>query len=334
MKKRFIPALILLSILFSLLLVPTTAYAADGNLLKNGSFEEGWKIGESSGWQWKWDEGNVDKTQGHSLNTNKANASAGNNSWYIDGTSGDWIGLYQEVTVKPGSYYKFDYKSKLSQGRVQIYVYITRPDGTELKRLMEGYGAQDGINFEHGIWYTGGLPLVKIDAGITKVQVSIKTAIADPTPVPTKGYIDEVWFYECDALGLPLNGGPPWLTPAPAPDPTPSTAPPAQSQNTPPPAQTASDDTSAVTSEESSTGPDDTANTESLDESSKSGTTSKTDSDDDKGGLNPLVIVVILAVVVILGLVGVIVLMNMKKIGAGKALEESAAEGTGNESEE
>ena len=206
-RKYLLPILTLCSLMTAMFIFPVVvrAQTADGNLLVNGSFEDGWEIGGETGWQWQWESKDIDKKQGHSLNENSDNVKDGGKSWYVDGTAIEWTGFYQDVAVKPKGYYKLDFSTKLLEGRVQAYICLITPDGGEGNRLMEVYGSQDGVRAEHGQWLEDGVPLVRAGDETAKLRVVVKTAIAEQGPETTKGYIDNIRFYECDALGLPVK---------------------------------------------------------------------------------------------------------------------------------
>ena len=171
---------------------------------KNGSFENGF-----DDWTFKSGLGET----GHSINTNAAGVSDGSKSWYMDGTQTKWSGIYQDVTVKKDKYYKITYDTKLSQGRVQLYAAIVRPDETEGDRYIGNYSRQDGANSEYNVWLSqaannnvSGKEYFKALAdGTVRICVEATTNEADTDSA--KGYIDNVKFFEVDANGNSLSGG-------------------------------------------------------------------------------------------------------------------------------
>lgn len=244
------------------------------NLLKNGGFEEDL----TNGWVYA-----SDQHEGFSIQTEAEGVSEGEASLYYDGTAAQWAGIYQDVEVQPNKYYKFNYRTKLLGGRMQAYVCMLNEDGTEGDRLQEMYSRQDGgVNEDYGDWYSDGLQMIN-SGDNTKLRIVLLAADGDNEPKKTKGYIDDVQFYECDSLGLPVGGE----TGSSEPDP-----------------ESSADESAPA--DESATG-DASGNTPS----STAGNSSASEQQD--GGVQPAVIIGIVAAVVVIAAVVIVIVVKKKK---------------------
>jgi hypothetical protein len=180
------------------------------NHVSNAGFEDDWS-------QWGWlaaNTGQLTTTQPAGLSVSTADKHSGSKSVKIDGTAagyGEYCGFYQDISIKPNTYYKWTYYSNLSQGKAQIAIrdlnrtniYNTQecfqgaiegfPYGQWVQDYnLEGWG--QGYGNDNHVFYSGNNEILKLEFQFASKNGNV--------PV---GYIDDFSLIECDVNGNLIN---------------------------------------------------------------------------------------------------------------------------------